>query len=60
MLINETPVRTCRNFKINSIEIDDYILEKLENDENDKKIGKMLKMKLEDIYNEFIRSYEFQ
>ena len=36
------------------------ILEKLENDENDKKIGKMLKMKLEDIYNEFIRSNEFQ
>jgi hypothetical protein len=36
------------------------ILEKLENDETDKKFGKMLKMKIEDIYNEFLRSNEFQ
>ena len=46
--VNETPVRTSRNFLINNVKLDSNILpEKIENFENVSIIGETSKIKIE-------------
>ena len=53
----KSPIITKNNISNEDIE---KILESLENDKNNEKYRIMLNMKMEDIYIEFFRSYEYQ